>query len=73
MAAPKQRWSDLTPAQRASIVVASGVQFGLLGAALYDLRQRPASQVKGDKRAWAAVSFVNVVGPAAYFLFGRRR
>ena len=34
---------------------------------------RPADEIKGDRRLWTAVSFVNFVGPIAYFLFGRKR
>jgi len=48
-------------------------QLGLLAAALSDLRRRPADAVNGDKRLWAAVSCVNVLGPLAYFAFGRKR
>lgn len=73
MANGKQRWSDLSPGRRSGIVVAGVVQISLLVAALADLRRRPASEVNGDKRIWAAVSFVNFVGPIAYFAFGRRR
>jgi hypothetical protein len=29
--------------------------------------------VRGSKLYWAAATFVNFVGPLAYFLFGRRR
>ena len=48
---------------------------GLLVVALYDLRRRPADQVRGPKRIWALVCGVNYLGlgPIAYFLFGRRR
>ncbi len=42
-------------------------------AALIDLRRRPASEVRGSKPAWAAASFVNTIGPLAYFAFGRKR
>ena len=38
-----------------------------------DLRTRAAWQVRGDKRAWRAVSAVNTLGAAAYWIFGRRR
>lgn len=44
----------------------------LLGAALLDLRRRPAARVRGSKKWWAAASLVNFVGPLAYFAFGRR-
>jgi hypothetical protein len=69
----KKRWSDLSTEQRAALVGAAVVQMGLLGAALGDLRRRPSAQVNGSKTMWAALSFVNFVGPLAYFAFGRRR
>jgi len=49
------------------------VQLGLLVAALVDIHRRPATQIRGRKRLWVAVAFVNFVGPISYFLFGRRR
>ena len=67
------RWSDLSRRQRAGIGVASAVQLGLLAAALTDLRRRPQRLVNGDKRLWALASFVNFVGPLAYFGFGIKR
>jgi hypothetical protein len=69
----KRRWSDLSTQQRATVVVAATVQVGLLAAALTDLRRRPSAQVNGSEAIWAALSFVNFVGPLAYFAFGRRR
>jgi hypothetical protein len=68
-----QRWRDLSGRQQAAITAAGAVQLALLAAALADLRRRPASEVKGDKRLWAAASFVNFIGPLAYFAVGRRR
>jgi hypothetical protein len=38
-----------------------------------DLRRRPARKVRGDKRLWAAASFVSWAGPIAYFTYGRKR
>lgn len=38
-----------------------------------DLRSRPASQVRGDKRIWRIASVMNTLGSVAYWLFGRRR
>ena len=55
------------------MVAAIAVQISLLVAALADLRRRPADQLRGTKAMWTAVSFVNFVGPLAYFAFGRRR
>jgi hypothetical protein len=69
----KKRWTDPSMPQRAAIMGAGAVQLALLGAALSDLAQRPSAGVNGSIRVWAAVSFVNFVGPLAYFAFGRRR
>jgi phospholipase D-like protein len=49
------------------------VQFALLIAALADIWRRPKEEIRGDKRLWTAVSFVNFIGPISYFIFGRRR
>ena len=48
------------------------VQLGLMLAALIDIRRRPARRIRGGKGVWTAASFVNFVGPIAYFAFGRR-
>ena len=69
----KQRWSDLSPTQRRGIIGAGIVQNSLLIAALVDIRRRPAKKVRGDKRLWAAASFVSWVGPIAWFTYGRKR
>jgi hypothetical protein len=68
-----KRWSDLSSPQRRAIVATGVVQIALLTAALIDLWRRPAEQVNGSKRRWVAISFINFVGPAAYFAFGRKR
>ena len=39
---------------------------------LWDLRRRTADELRGSKRWWTAVAFVNIVGPVAYFVVGRR-
>ena len=49
------------------------VQFSLFAAALWDIRRRPAAQVRGPKALWTAAAFVNFVGPISYFAFGRKR
>ncbi len=67
------RWNEFSPPQRATVVGLGLTQLALLAAALRDLRRRPADQIRGRKPLWVAGSFVNVVGPLAYFAFGRRR
>ena len=69
----QQRFADLPPARQRLIVVAGAVQLTLLAAALIDIRRRPQDQIRGPKPLWAGLSFINFIGPAAYFIFGRRR
>jgi len=69
----RRRWSELSGRQRAGIIVAGVVQASLSVATLVDLRRRPSIQIRGSKGLWTAAAFVNVVGPLAYFAFGRRR
>ena len=69
----KKRWADLSTGQRTAVVGAGAVQIGLQIAALVDLRRRPAAEISGSKPLWAALSFLNFLGPLAYFAFGRRR
>lgn len=71
----KKRWQDLSPRTRQVIVAAAVVDGILKVAALVDLQRRPAEQVRGSKKAWAAtLVLVNSAGvvPVAYFVKGRR-
>ena len=70
---PNKRWSDLSGAQKGTIILSGVVQVGLLAAALVDIYRRPAEEIRGGKRLWAAAAFINYVGPISYFLFGRKR
>ena len=69
----RKKWRELTTGQRIAGTFGAVLQITLLAAALWDLRHRPADEINGDRRLWTAVSFVNFVGPIAYFLFGRKR
>jgi hypothetical protein len=73
--AVQQRWNDLDEGTRRLIIVVAVVESILKGAALIDLKRRPANQVRGPKWLWAPViAVVNSAGivPISYFLFGRR-
>ncbi len=49
------------------------LQLGLMAFALLDLLRRPDSSLNGPKWAWVfIVILVNIIGPIAYFLIGRR-
>ena len=69
----KQRWQDLPPVQRCLIVAGGAVQLSLLASALVDIWRRPRDEIRGPKRLWVGVSFINFIGPLSYFAFGRRR
>ena len=69
------RWNDLSPRTRRLVTVVAVAEAGLKTAALLDMRRRPASQIRGSKKAWALAMIVNSAGliPTSYFLFGVRR
>lgn len=69
----KQRFRDLPAGRQRLIAAAAVMQFSLLAAALIDIWRRPADQIRGPKRLWAGLSFLNFVGPVSYFVFGRRK
>ena len=68
----KKRWVDFSRSEQAGIVVLAAVQVGLLAAALWDLAHRGADEVRGDRRMWTGLVFVNWIGPLAYFGIGRK-
>ena len=69
----RKKWSDLSAGQKRGIALSGAVQIGLLIAALIDIHRRPIGEIRGSRRVWTAVSFINFVGPISYFAFGRRR
>jgi hypothetical protein len=68
----KKRWADLSAGQKVTVVLLGAAQVALLAAALWDLAHRSADEVRGEKRMWAALVFINWVGPIAYFTIGRK-
>jgi hypothetical protein len=49
------------------------LQLGLMALALVDLIRRAEKEVNGPKWAWTfIVALINIIGPIAYFLIGRR-
>jgi hypothetical protein len=68
-----KKWSTRSRRGRTLIVAAGVVEVVLLVATLIDIKRRPADQIKGSKRMWSALAFINIVGPILYFAFGRRR
>jgi hypothetical protein len=71
---PRQvAWEDLSPRQRAGLMIGMSVQISLAVTAWVDLARRPVEQVRGRKIMWVPVIALNGVGPVAYFLAGIRR
>lgn len=68
----KSNWADLSQFQRRVVVAGALAQVALQLAALRDLRHRAPEQVNGPRWVWVGATFVNFVGPCAYFLIGRR-
>jgi hypothetical protein len=68
-----KQWGVPSKRSRRLIGVAAVAEVGLLVAALIDIKRRPTSQIRGPKRLWAALAFLNFVGPITYFAFGRRQ
>ena len=68
----KKSWKELTDAQQTTILVLASVQVSLAATAWADLATRPAEKVNGSKGKWAAIIAINFIGPALYFLRGRR-
>ncbi|QIN84730.1 hypothetical protein GBA63_20305 [Rubrobacter tropicus] len=69
----KTRWSELSDREKTAVLTVGSVQISLLLTALADIYRRPAGEIRGNKWAWVAVSFVNFIGPISYFTFGRKR
>ena len=69
----KKSWSDMTPTQKRVVVAAGIVEVALTTWCLRDLKQRPATMVRGPKALWAPAMSVQPVGPIAYLVWGRRR
>ena len=59
--------------QKRILIVALIVHVIMLNLTWRDLRRRPASGVRGNKRVWRLASMANTSGSVAYWLIGRRR
>jgi bacteriorhodopsin len=68
----RKRWSDLSGGQKICIVAFLAVDLALLLAAVFDLKRRSPDEVRGDRRLWFGLVFIDVFGPLAYFTYGRK-
>lgn len=73
MGSTKKRFSELPAGARASMILGGLLQVAFAIWAFIDLARRPREEIRGPKPAWIPVILVNWVGPAAYFVFARKR
>ena len=69
----RRRWGELSSREQTAVLTAASIQVSLAATAWTDLARRTAGEVNGSKRLWALVIAINVVGPGAWFRWGRRR
>ncbi len=59
--------------KKRALIVVLVIHVIVLNLTWRDLRHRPDSAVRGQKRMWRIASAMNTTGSVAYWLFGRRR
>ncbi|AKK03183.1 PLDc N-terminal domain-containing protein [Corynebacterium epidermidicanis] len=67
------KWSDLDPAAQACVVGLAAAEVIEKLTTWHFIYHRPAEKTRGPKWMWYLLSFINVIGPAAYFLCGRKK
>jgi hypothetical protein len=67
-----KQYRRLSPAARGAVWALLAFEVVLIGVAERDIQRRPAGRIRGPKLLWRAVATQNVIGPAAYYGFGRR-
>jgi hypothetical protein len=67
------QYRRLSPTGRRVVWALLAFEAVLIGVAERDIQRRPAERIRGPKLLWRALATQNVVGPAAYYGFGRRR
>jgi len=70
--APKKRWDDFTPAQKAAIVLGASAELIITSIALRDLVRRPRAEVRGSKMLWLMGLSVQPIGAPLYLIYGRK-
>jgi hypothetical protein len=68
----KTSWGELSRKQQTTIIILSVFQVGLLVLTLWDLAHRRPEEVRGSRKMWVGIAFIDWIGPMAYFCYGRR-
>ena len=69
----RELYSRLSPGARHALWTLVAFEVVLIAFAERDIQRRPAAEIRGPKLLWRAVATQNVIGPAAYFILGKRR
>ncbi len=67
-----KRWKDMGPVQRRLIAGLASVELALTATAAVDLARRSPDRVRGGRRLWWLLIFVQPLGPLTYLLWARR-
>lgn len=67
-----KQWATLSVGGKVALVLTGALQVGLLAGTLWDIAHRSSAEVRGDRRMWAGLAFINWFGPLAYFTIGRK-
>jgi len=65
-------YRGLSPRARVGLWVLVVIEVILIVAAQRDIQSRPAAGIRGPKLLWRVIATQNVVGPAVYYMFGRK-
>ncbi len=65
-------WFDLPTELRFPLVGLTAAELTAKIGMWISLARRPAERVRGPKWVWVLASFVNGIGPATYWTFGRK-
>jgi hypothetical protein len=65
-------YRGLSPAAKCALWLLVIAEVVLIAAAERDIHRRPAAGVRGPKLIWRVIATQNLIGPAAYFGFGRK-
>jgi hypothetical protein len=68
----RKSWANLSTGGKVGVVILATIQCALLVFTLWDIWHRPAEDIRGDRRMWTGLAFINWVGPLAYFTVGRK-
>jgi hypothetical protein len=67
-----KHYNRLSATARCAVWALLALEAVLITVAQRDIQRRPAERIRGPKLLWRVVATQSVIGPAAYYGFGRR-